>query len=302
MINFKHLHYFYTVAKVGSIVRAAEKLHLTPQTLSGQISQFEERLGVTLFLRQGRRLVLTETGHLTYSYADEIFQIGTELEESLKEGMQEKNYPLRVGISDVVPKSIAHRLLSPVLSAAQPMRLICREDRLERLLADLSIHRLDVVLADRPIPAGVDLKGISHPLGECAVAFFANPSLAATLTGEFPACLNGAPLLLPGDDGALRTPILRWLERHQVQPKIVGEFDDSALMKTFGQAGAGVFPALSVNGADVESQFGVVRIGDTTEIRERFFAITVARKISHPGVLAVMQAAEKGLFNDTPLS
>ncbi|OYY95578.1 MAG: transcriptional activator NhaR [Hydrogenophilales bacterium 28-61-23] len=296
MLNFKHLNYFYTVAKTGAVNRAADKLHVAPQTLSGQLTQFEARLGVALFRRTGRRLELTDIGRVVLSYAEELFQVGAELEQTLRDSREERTFPFRVGIADVVPKSIAHQLLAPALAQPEPVRLICREDRLDRLLGELAIHRIDMVLADRPMPPGMDVKGYSHALGECGVAFYTTPDLAAGLTGVFPACLNGAPLLIPGADSALRAPLMRWLERNDIRPRIVGEFDDSALMKAFGKAGAGIFPAPVVTGSEVESQYGVLRLGETRDLRERFFAISVERKVTHPAVLAILEAASQALF------
>ena len=291
MLNYKHLHYFRTVAKVGAINRAAEKLHLTPQTLSGQLSAFEARLGVALFRRSGRRLELTDAGRTALTYADEIFQVGAELEEALQNRPTARAHPFRVGIADVVPKATAYQLLAPALTLAEPVRLACKEGRLEQLAAELSIHRLDMVLADRPLPSTMDIKGYSHPLGECGIAFLAAHSVKTTLRQSFPASLDGAPLLIPGEDSALRAPLLRWLERKSITPTIVGEFDDSALMSAFGQAGAGVFPVPLTTAADVMRQYGVLEVGQTLEIRERFFAISVERRISHPAVLAVSEAA-----------
>lgn len=296
MLNFKHLHYFFAVARYGGVNRAAERLHLTPQTLSGQISQFEQRLGTQLFHREGRRMELSASGKLALSYAEEIFQVGAELEARLRGEPEEVAIPFRVGIADVVPKSIAHQLLAPVLALNEPIRLICREDGLERLLADLAIHRLDMVLADRPMPADLGVKGYSHPLGECGVAFFAAPELVARITGSFPELLDTAPMLIPGEDSALRAPLTRWLERGNLRPRIVGEFDDSALMKAFGKAGAGIFPAPTATREEVESQYGVVWLGETKEIRERFFAISVERRIVHPAVRAVSEAARLSAF------
>lgn len=296
MLNFKHLHYFWAVAKAGGITRAGERLHLTPQTLSGQITQFERQLGTTLFRRVGRRMELTEAGRLALSYADEIFQVGKELEEALRGPGEERSVPFRVGIADVVPKAIVYRLLEPSLRLAETVRLVCREDRLDRLLAELSIHRLDMVLADRPMPANTDVKGYSHPLGECGVAFLAAPALAARLEGPFPQQLDGAPLLIPGEDSALRAPLMRWLERQAVLPQIVGEFDDSALMKAFGQAGSGVFPIPAAIAVEAAQQYGTVVLGQTAEIRERFFVISVERRITHPAVLAVSEAARRSLL------
>jgi LysR family transcriptional activator of nhaA len=291
MLNYKHLYYFRTVAKAGAINKAAEKLHLTPQTLSGQISILEDRLGVALFRRSGRRLELTDAGHTALTYADEIFAVGAELEEALLNRPGARVHPFRVGIADVVPKAIAYQLLAPALTLAEPVKLVCREDRLEQLAADLAIHRLDMVLADRPLPPTMDIKGYSHPLGECGIAFLAARTLANTLAPGFPACLHSAPLLIPGEDSALRVPLLRWLERKGLQPTTVGEFNDSALMSAFGQAGAGVFPVPLTTAPEVMRQYDVIELGQTLDIRERFFVISVERRLSHPAVLAVREAA-----------
>ncbi|MEW6118804.1 MAG: transcriptional activator NhaR [Pseudomonadota bacterium] len=295
MLNYKHLHYFRTVAKTGAINRAAEKLHLTPQTLSGQLGAFEERLGVALFRRSGRRLELTDAGRTALAYADDIFHIGAELEEALQNRAATPVHPFRVGIADVVPKAIAYQLLAPALALAEPVKLVCREDRLATLAAELSIHRLDMVLADRPLPSSMDIKGYSHPLGECGIAFLAARQVAQNLQGDFPGCLDAAPLLVPGEDSALRAPLLRWLEKKGAAPRIVGEFDDSALMSAFGQAGAGVFPAPLTVAPAVMRQYEVIELGRTNDIRERYFAISVERRLSHPAVVAVSEAARRSL-------
>ncbi len=303
MFNYRQLHYFQAVAKSGGIARAAEQLHLTPQTLSGQIGQLEDRLGVELFRRAGRRLELTEAGRLALSYADEIFQVGGELEEALRNWHAERPFLFRVGIADVVPKSIAYRLLAPALALPEQVRMVCREDKLERLLAELAVHRLDMVLADSPMPPGMDVKGYSHRLGDCGMSFLAAPALAATLEGEFPRLLDRAPLLIPGEDSAVRAPLLRWLRAANIHPRLVGEFDDGALMKAFGQAGAGVFAMPNAIAAEVARQYGVVAVGATEAVRERFFLITVERRISHPAARVVSEAARSGLFTAAaPLS
>jgi LysR family transcriptional activator of nhaA len=293
MLNYKHLHYFRTVAKTGAINRAAEKLHLTPQTLSGQISAFETRLGVALFRRSGRRLELTDAGRTALAYADDIFHIGVELEEALQNRAAAPVHPFRVGIADVVPKAIAYQLLAPALALPEPVKLVCKEDRLQQLAAELSIHRLDMVLADRPLPSSMDIKGYSHPLGECGIAFLAARSVAKKLAPDFPACLDGAPLLIPGEDSALRVPLLRWLEKKGATATIVGEFDDSALMSAFGEAGAGVFPVPLTTAPEAMKQYKVIELGRTLDIRERYFAISVERRLSHPAVLAVSEAARR---------
>lgn len=296
MLNYKHLHYFASVAREGGIMRASERLHLAPQTLSGQISQFEERLGVALFNRTGRRMQLTPAGKLALSYAEEIFQTGAELEDILRHGGEERFVTFRVGIADVVPKFVAHRLLAPVLELPQSVRLVCQEDRLERLLAEMAIHHLDMVLSDRPMPPGTEIKGYSHPLGESAVAFMAAPALASKLKGRFPASLDGEALLLPGKDSALHGALPRWLDRKGVRMQIVGEFDDSALMKAFGEGGAGVFPAAAASLRDIVAHYKVELIGVTEDIRERFFLISPERRLTHPAARAVSEHARAGLF------
>jgi LysR family transcriptional activator of nhaA len=296
MVNFKHLHYFASVARAGGVARAAEQLGLTPQTLSGQITQMEETLGVALFERVGRGLELTAAGRLALSYAEDIFGAGAEMEEALRSGSHDRFMTFRVGIADVVPKFVAYRLLSPALELPDPVRLVCEEDRLDRLLGDLSTRRLDIVLADRPIPPGAEIKAFSHRLGETGVAFLAAPKLAAKLKGGFPASLDGAPLLLPGRDSALHLSLPRWLERHGMHVRIVGEFHDSALMKAFGEAGAGVFPAPAASVPDVMAHYKVKLLGETADIRERFYLIAAERRLTHPATQAVMARSGAGSF------
>lgn len=296
MLNFKHLYYFMNVAREGGITRVAEHLHLAPQTLSGQIARFEERIGVRLFNRSGRRMELTPAGKLALSYAEEIFQTGAELEELLREGGEERFIRFRVGISDVVPKFVAHRLLAPVLARPEAVRLVCQEGPFERLLADMAIHRLDMVLADRPMSRDMDIKGHSHLLGESGVSFLAASRLARELQGGFPGNLEARPLLLPGKDSALHGALPRWLERQGIRMKIVGEFDDSALLQAFGEGGAGVFVTATANLPDVMSHYEVERIGATEDIRERFFLISPERLLVHPAARMVSEHARTSLF------
>ena len=300
MINYKHLHYFWVVAKEGGIARASERLHLTPQTISGQLSLLEESLGEALFNRVGRNLELTETGRLALSYADEIFVLGGELEEMLHNLPSDRPLVFKVGVADVVPKSIAYRLLAPALQLADPVRIVCRENNINALLAELALHRIDLVIADCPIPHNVDVHGFNHQLGECDISFFALPQLADKLKKDFPQSLNGAPMLLPGETSVAHSRLLKWFEKLHVFPRIVGEFDDSALMKAFGQAGAGIFIAPTPIAAEVEKKYGVVVVGQTDEVREQFYAISVERKISHPAVVAITETAREWLFRDTP--
>ncbi len=296
MINYKHLHYFWVVAKEGGIARASERLHITPQTISGQITLLEDYFDEDLFKKAGRNIELTETGRLVLNYADEIFSLGGELEQMMHHLPNYRPKQFRVGVVDVVPKSIAHRILLPALQAPDAIRMICREADLDTLLAELSIHRLDLVLADRPIPSTVSARGFSHKLGECSVSFFATEELQKQLVGVFPKCLNGAPLLLPSSGNQLRANIDQWLDNNRIHPRIVAEFDDSALMKAFGQKGVGIFLAPSAIKDEVIKQYGVKHIGQALEIKESFYAISVERKIVNPIASSVIEAANNSLF------
>ena len=298
MINYKHLYYFFMVAREGGVARASERLHLTPQTISGQISLLEANFGVDLFARVGRNLELTETGRLVSGYADEIFSLGDELEQLLHQLPGELPLLFRVGVVDGIPKSIAHRILGPALQMPEAVRMVCREASLNTLLAELAVHRLDLVLADRTIPPTVSTRGYSHKLGECAVSFFAAKKLKNNRAGDFPQCLEGAPILLPTSGSQLRSNIDQWLDKHRVHPRVVAEFDDSALMKAFGQKGAGIFIAPSAIEAEVELQYEVTAIGQSVEVKEYFYAISIERRVTNPIVSAVVAAARKSLFAD----
>lgn len=296
MINNKHLRYFWVVAKQGSIARASEQLHLTPQTISGQLSLLEEQLGEALFNRVGRSLQLTDVGRLVLSYADEIFSLSGELEEVVRSLPRDRPMMFKVGVADVVPKSIAHRLLAPALKLPESVRIVCREGNLDSLLADLAIHRIDLVIADGPIPPHISVRGFNHPLGDCGISFLATPDLASELQAGFPECLNDQPLLIPGEVSSLRVQLMQWFDKYRLSPKIVGEFDDSALMKAFGRAGAGVFVAPTPIAQEVEKQYDVIAIGQTKEVRDQFYAISVERKISHPAVAVITETAREWLY------
>ena len=298
MVNYKHLHYFWMVANEGSIARASERLHLTPQTISGQLSQLESILGVELFARVGRNLKLTDTGRIVLNYADEIFSLGAELEEVIHHLPNEGSQLFRVGVVDIVPKFIAQCILDPVLRTSDPVRMLCREESFETLLAELSVHRLDLVLSDRPIPNTVSIRGFSHKLGECAVSFFATEKLKNKLKGDFPQCLDGAPILLPSSGNQLRSDIDKWLDKHRIRPYKIAEFDDSALMKAFGQTGVGVFIAPAAIEMEVERQCKASVIGRVNEVKEHFYAITVERRITHPIVATVLETARESLFSN----
>jgi LysR family transcriptional regulator, transcriptional activator of nhaA len=296
-INYKHLHYFWSVAHAGGVGAAAKRLHMTPQTVSGQIKLLEESLGTMLLEPSGRGLALTEAGRRALSYADEIFALGNELRISLARQREVQTLTFRVGISDALPKTIAWRLLEPATQLPEPVRLICREGKLDSLLGELALNQLDMVLADRPLPVGIGVRAHNHKLGESDLAFFATEALAGN-GGEFPSMLDSAPLLLPGKDATARDRIEQWLEEAHIHPRIAGEFDDGALMKAFGQAGYGFFPAPTVIAAEVESRHGVVEVGRTDKIRETYYAITGERRITHPATLAITKAAVKDIFHE----
>ncbi len=296
-MNFKHLRYFWVAAKAGGIVRAGEQLATTPQTLSGQIKLLEQRLGQKLFRRKGRQLVLTDEGQTALRYADEIFALGAELEDALKQTPGGKKVlEFRVGVADSVAKSVAYRLLEPALCLPEPVRLVGSEGKFSDLLAQLALHRLDLVIADEPLSRRVSVRAFNHLLGSTATSFFAMPALRAQLTAAFPACLDGAPLLIPGASSSLRQQLDGWLAREQLRPRVVGEFDDGALMTAFGREGRGVFLVPTVLEAETVAQSGAEVIGRCTELVDEFFAISVERRITHPCVTAITSVARHRLF------
>jgi LysR family transcriptional activator of nhaA len=296
--SWNHLYYFWTVAREGGVARAAQVLHLTPQTVSSQLRVLEDALGVQLFARSGRRLVLTDSGRLALSFADEIFRLGAEMTEALKGRASGRPLQFSVGVVDVVPKTVAYRLLEPALRLAEPVRILCREGKLDALLADIAIHKLDMVLADTPLGASLNVRAFNHPLGECGVTFFAAPALALRLRAGFPRSLDESPMLVPALNTALRGALMHWLDQQGLRPRIVGEFEDRALMQAFGQAGVGVFVSPSVIDAEIARQHGVEPIGSTDEVRERYYAISAERHLRHPAVVAVSQAARLDIFRD----
>lgn len=241
---------------------------------------------------------MTEAGRLALPYAEQMFQLGNDLENLLRSQPDEQQLLLRIGVADVVPKSIVYRLIAPTMNLSESIRITCREDKLERLLADLAIQRLDLVISDSPMPQHLDIKGYSQKLGECGVSFFATREVAERIGSGFPQCMHGAPLLIPGQETVVRGRLMRWFAEQSIQPRIIGEFDDSALMKAFGKSGSGVFVAPSVIADEVQSQYGVQVIGHTDAVTESFYAITVERKVKHPGVVAIAESARNQLFTD----
>jgi len=296
-MNFKHLHYFWVTARAGGVMRAGEQLHTTPQTLSGQIKLLEDWFGRKLFRKSGRQLELTEDGRLALGYADEIFTLGAELESVMRQaGGGPRRLDFRVGVADSVAKSVASRLLAPALSVPEPVRLVCSEGKFPDLLAQLALHRLDLVIADEPLSRRVSVKAFNHALGSSPMSFFCAPALRPLLQGPFPQCLNGAPLLIPGAASSLRQQLEGWLARHQLHPRVVGEFDDGALMLAFGREGRGVFLSPGVLEDETVAQYGVEVVGRSVELVEEFFAVSVERRISHPCVAAITEAARGRLF------
>ncbi len=295
-LNYHHLLYFWVVAKEGTIAAACEELMLAQPTISAQIRALENALGEKLFRRSGRYLVLTETGRVVYQYADEIFSLGRELTDTLKGRPTGSPVRFNVGVADVLPKLVAHRLLEPALSLPEKVRLVCYESTQAELLAKLAIHELDLVLSESPIGPDVQVRAFNHLLGECGISIFGPKALADSYRRRFPASLDGAPFLLPTVATALRRELEHWFDAEDIRPAVVGEFDDSALLKVFGQAGAGLFAAPDVIEKEVRRQYGVRVIGRVKAVRERFYAISVERKVKHPAVIAIAHAARNKLF------
>lgn len=295
-LNYNHLLYFWTVAREGSITKASQLLHITPQTISGQIKLLEETIGEPLFQRQGRGLVLTETGQVVHIYADEIFSIGSELTQRLKSKEPGKPLEINVGIVNSIAKLIAYRIIKPVLNLDDPVRIVCWEGDLEKLLSDLAIHKLDLILSDRLMPTGLNVKAYNHVLGESTVSFFAQKKMAIPYRKKFPQSLHDTPMLMPISTNSLRRSLDDWFEKIEVTPKIVAEFDDSALLKAFGEAGVGVFPAPTAIKREVEHMYHASVIGEVDELKETYYAISPERKIKHPGVISITENARTEFF------
>tara|TARA_R110002072_G_scaffold89737_9_gene201032 strand:+ start:13948 stop:14859 length:912 start_codon:yes stop_codon:yes gene_type:complete len=299
-LNYNHLLYFWTVAKEGSVVRAAEKLNLTPQTISGQLKMLEDTIGEALFERAGRGLAITDTGRIVEQYANEIFSLGAELTQRIKSKTPGSPSAFNIGIVNSIPKLISYKILQPGLSMEDPIKLVCFEGDLENLLADLAVHKLDMVLADRPIPTGLNVKAFSHSLGCSNLAFFGHPALISKTLKEadkktFPDMLDGAPLIMPLHTNALRRSLEDWFEQTQITPQVIAEFDDSALLKVFGQAGTGFFAAPSVIADQVQEMYGVQKIGDINNVQENYFVISPERHLKHPAVVEITDAAKLNL-------
>jgi LysR family transcriptional activator of nhaA len=295
-LNYHHLRYLYAVGRSGSISKASRELHVSSPAISSQLRDLEEHLGEKLFARAGRNLVLTEIGRIVFSYAEEIFSLGQELMSTIKERPTGRPLRLVIGVVDVLPKMIAQWLIDPAFRLREPVRIVCREGNSDQLLGQLAIHELDVVLSDVPTNPGVRVRAYNHLLGECGTMFAATPKLARNLKKDFPQSLHQVPMLLPGENSAIRRSLDFWFESQGIQPVIAGEFQDYALLRAFGQAGRGVFPIPSVLTGQVLRQDSLHTIGHTDDVRNQFYAISVERRLKHPAVIAICDTARKQLF------
>jgi len=296
-LNYNHLLYFWTVAREGSIARASETLHLTPQTISGQLKLLEESIGQPLFQRVGRGLVLTDIGRVVNQYADEIFSLGAELTQRMRSKEPGTPVALNVGIVNSIAKLIAYRILEPALKLDEQIQIVCTEGRLENLLGNLAVHKLDLVISDRSIPTGLNVKAYNHALGESTVSMFAQKRLAARYSKNFPQSIDSAPVLLPIPTSPLRRSLEEFFDRENITPRVVAEFEDSALLKAFGEAGAGLFPAPAAITTQVEQMYQVRSLGEIGGISESYFAISPERKLKHPAVVEITESARSRLFH-----
>lgn len=291
--NYRHLYYFWVVAREGSVTAACSVLHLTQPAISAQVGKLEREMGEKLFARSGRKLVLTEAGRIAFRYAEEIFRTGQELVEALQGGSGARPLRLKAGVAPSLPKRVGYRLLRPALAMEDPVELVVVEDHPERLLADLSVQRLDLVILDSPLPPASNVRAYNHFLGESGVSLFAAPDLAERIAPGFPESLDGAPFILPIEHTTLRRSLDQWLEARQVRPRVAAQVADSAMMNAFGEGGVGVFAAPTVVEDDVVRLHGVRLVGRIDAIRERFYAISAERRLKHPAVVAISEAARE---------
>lgn len=296
-MNYHHLLYFWTVVREGSISKASEKLRISSPAISAQLRSLEENFGEKLLRRSGRNLVLTEMGRTVFSYAEDIFALGRELLDTVRNRPTGRPMRIDIGVVDVLPKMIAQWLIEPALHLREPVRVVCREATSDQLIARLATLELDVVLSDSPINPNLKVRAFNHLLGESAVTFVAMPKLAEKCKGRFPNCLDRMPMLLPTDNTDLRRSLDQWFETRNIRPDIVGEFEDYALLRAFGQAGSGIFPVPSVFERQLKQQDSLRRVGRTEEVHSRFFAISAERKLMHPAVVAICDMARRELFD-----
>ncbi len=298
-LNYNHLYYFWTVAKQGSVSKAADLLFLTPQTISGQIRALEESIDKKLFEKSGRNLKLTQFGHTLFQYCEDIFKLGSEVVDLVKgkDTNQQRNF--RVGLSEHVHKPIAYSLLEPALHLEPSFRLSCVEGNLEHLISDLTLHKLDLILSNVALPPNPNVKVYHHELGESGLTFFASLPLIAKFSAPFPELLEDAPFLLPTEDSPLRRSLELWFSQQELKPKIIGEFSDGALLTSFGQAGAGIFVSPTAIKSEIMRQYNVEELGSVNSVTETYYAITADKHLKHEAVLAVTQKAQKNLFNNS---
>jgi LysR family transcriptional activator of nhaA len=297
-LNYRHLLYFRTVAAEGGVSAAARVLNVSQPSVSVQIRKLEQSLGHRLFEREGRSLRLTPEGRVVLEYADDIFRLGRELEETIAGGLGGKPIRLTAGLSATIPNLVALKLLSPAFALADPVRIVVREKRTDRLRADLATHELDLVLADVPIPPTVSVQAFNHPLGRSAIDILAPPLLAHRVREDFPASLDGQPFLLPAEGYALRRSLETWFGTIGIRPRIAAEVEDNDLINVLAEGGAGMFAAPAIIVEDIVVRYAVERVGRAEGIDERFYAITTDRRIQHPGVIAITRAARTELFTD----
>lgn len=295
-LNYHHLLYFWTIVRTGSITRASEELRLAPPTISAQIRHLEASLGEELLQRSGRNVVPTEMGRIVFRYADEIFSLGRELLDTMKDRPTGRPLRVEIGIADVLPKMVVHQLIEPALRLREAVQIVCREASPQQLVARLATSELDVVLSDGPMDPGLKIRAYSHLLGECGISFIATPDWVKKRGRRFPKSLQGAPFLLPADNSALRQKLDQWFESEGIRPRVVGEFEDYALLWVFGERGTGIFPAPSILEKQWRANSRLQRIGRTNSIRTQFYAISVERKIQHPAVVAICETARQELF------
>lgn len=296
-INYHHLYYFWLTVKTGTVQAAADSLHLARPTVAAQIKNLEKSVGQPLFEKQGRGLVLTEFGKHIHQYADEIFAIGHELREFIKTGHGENRKRFVVGLPDVVPKLVAFELLKPALHMTDRPRTICYEGKLSQLLADLALHKLDLIISDAPAPPTMDFKVYNHKLGDCGISMLAVPDMAKKYRKGFPQSLTDAPCLLPTDHTSVRRAMDIWMDDNDIFPEIVAEFEDSALLKVFGQAGEGIFPVPSAIEEIVVKQYKVQPVGRIPEVRDKFYAISAEKRVQHAATSLVVKQGRNELFD-----
>ncbi|MBT5927178.1 MAG: LysR family transcriptional regulator [Verrucomicrobia bacterium] len=295
-LNYHHLRYFWAVATEGSLTQASKKLNVSQPTICTQVQSLEDFLGVKLFRRNGRNLVLTETGHKVYSYAEEIFSLGSDLLNTVRQRPTSHPLQFSIGIVDAVPKLVSFKILKPVFQLPTPVRVSCSEGKVIDLLSRLAAYRIDIVLSDEPAPSSTNFKVFNHRLGECGIVFCAAPALASKLKRNFPESLNGAPALLPSENTDLRRSLEKWFQSINIRPRVIAEFDDAALMKVAAEDGLGFFPLANVAAAEAIQKYGVKIIGRSNECLQHFYLISAERHLNHPAVMTLIESAEASLF------